>query len=56
MLLQAANIPVGEADRRLITGLLTNWLQELTDTHPTYRRYNASRGTTVHDFYKVPGV
>ena len=56
MLLQAANMANDAADRAAVAGALGQWLQELTAEHPTYSRFNASRGTSVHDYYKVPGV
>ena len=56
MLLQSANMAEEPTRRAEISATLGQWLGALTDAHPTYSRFNASRGTAVHDYYAVPGV
>ena len=56
MLLQSANMAEEPTRRAEISATLGQWLKALTDAHPTYSRFNASRGTAVHDYYAVPGV
>ena len=56
MLLQAANMTEEPARRAEVSATLGQWLQALTDAHPTFSRFNASRGSAVRDYCTVPGV
>jgi hypothetical protein len=56
MVLQSANMLRPGAAQDGVSSVLTTLLSGVADQHPTYRKFNDSRGTAVQDYYKLPGM
>ena len=56
MVLQSANMLRPGVVQDEASGTLATLLSGVADQHPTYQKYNTSRGTAVQDYYKLPGM